>query len=252
MSWDRPKRARFALICGLALCLAPGAALAAIVVASSGPSASAYPVGKKIDDNGQITLRAGDTVTILDQRGTRVLRGVGTISLRQSAAPNSSATFAALTRQRASQRVRTGAVRDPGPGQTIKSPNLWYVDISKPGTKCIVDTANVRLWRAASDRAANYAFTPNSGPSSTAAANGTVTFAAGSMVAAWDSARMPVVNGASYRMAGQADGQITFAVLPAQATNPESLAASLIERGCTAQLELLTSTLGGTMSGTAQ
>ena len=96
-----------------ALALAiPAAAEAAIVVASSGPSAATYPVGRKLDDAGTITLRAGDTLTVLDGKGTRVLRGAGTFPVAAAAGtPAKSATFAVLTMQRSAQRVRTGAVR---------------------------------------------------------------------------------------------------------------------------------------------
>src|SRR6185369_4761891 len=96
-----------------ALALAiPAAAEAAIVVASSGPSAATYPVGRKLDDAGTITLRAGDTLTVLDGKGTRVLRGAGNFPVAAAAGtPAKSATFAVLTMQRSAQRVRTGAVR---------------------------------------------------------------------------------------------------------------------------------------------
>ena len=100
---------RFAVaLAGLAL---PVAAQAAIVVSSSGPSAGAYPVGKKLPDTGTITLRPGDTVTVLDSKGTRVLRGAGTFAIGAPSGGSASSTFAVLTMQRSAQRVRTGAVR---------------------------------------------------------------------------------------------------------------------------------------------
>ena len=135
MSWIKSGSIAVAL-CALAL---PGMAAAGIVVASSGPSARQYPVGKKIDDGAAITLQTGDSVTVLDQRGTRVLRGPGTMALGKGASPATSSVFAALTRQRSTARVRTGAVRN-GPGSgPVRSPNLWYVDLAASGPVCVVE-----------------------------------------------------------------------------------------------------------------
>ncbi len=208
---------------------------AAIVVASSGPSAGSFPAGRKLDENASITLRAGDSVTILDARGTRVVRGAGTFAVSQQAGASRASTFAVLTRQNAAQRVRTGAVRDPGATGPVRSPNLWYVDVAKEGTVCVVDTANVSLWRENAASAVPYSVT--SGTVS-APAN----FAAGAMVAPWNTARAPVRDGATFRLSsdgGKTGRTIKFAVLPAAPANAEALAAALIERGCTAQLDLL-------------
>ena len=88
MSWARIP----AVLTGIGVLALPGIAAAAIVVASSGPSARNFPAGKKLDDAASITLQAGDSVTVLDAKGTRVLRGAGTISLKhhQRSVPNCS------------------------------------------------------------------------------------------------------------------------------------------------------------------
>ncbi len=228
------------LLCAVMLAM-PVAASAGVVVASSGPSARDYPVGRKLDDNAQVTLRAGDTLTVLDQKGTRVLRGAGTFPVSQASAPSRASTFAVLTRQRASQRVRTGAVRDPALGGKVTSPNLWYVDISNPGTQCILSADNVRLWRANPAERADYRVSANSG-----AARATISFAAGATVAPWDAARTPIGNGDRFSIVnpdGKAAGSLTFAVLPGEAAGPEELASMLIEKGCSAQLQLLATSL---------
>ena len=54
------------------------AAQAGVVVKSSGPSAASYPVGKKLDDAASVTLRNGDSITVLTDSGTRVITGPGT------------------------------------------------------------------------------------------------------------------------------------------------------------------------------
>ncbi len=216
-----------------------GAAHAAIVVASSGPSAAAYPVGRKIDDRASVTLRAGDTVTVLDAKGTRVLRGAGTFAVAAGAGTAAKAsTFAVLTMQRSAQRVRTGAVRAGKDGTPPASPNLWFIDVAKPGKRCLVAGRPVRFWRLDTAAAATYSI----------GVNGRIVplaFPAGAMVAPWDAAKNPLANGTSATIAlgGKPVGTATFAVLPRQPANVEAMAAALIEQGCTAQLELLSTTL---------
>lgn len=231
--------ARFAAAAGSALSLST-AASAAIVVASSGPSAAAYPVGRKLDDKATITLQAADTVTVLDAKGTRVLRGAGTFPVAASGgAAAKSSTFAVLTMQRSAQRVRTGAVRAGQGSSPPASPNLWFVDIAKPGQRCVVAGQPVRFWRL--DTAAAVTVTARLD----GAAPVPVSFPAGAMVAAWDNARGPLKQGSVLELAqpGKPAVRFTFAVLPRQPVDAETTAAALIEQGCTAQLELLSSTL---------
>jgi hypothetical protein len=219
-----------------ACAVAPAMALAGVVVSASGPSAASFPVGKSIGNSERIVLRAGDTLTVLDGNGTRVLRGAGTFSLDQQGGANKRSTFAVLTERRTASRVRTGAVR--GDETTpVHSPNLWYVDVGHPGTVCIAGTDRVRLWRATTEGDATYSLR--------AAAGGTshsVTFADGDMLAPWDTTAFPITNGASFSLSGPggAGGStLTFAVLDTVAEDPEALAQQLIEKGCTQQLELL-------------
>ena len=71
-------------------------------------------------------------------------------------------------------------------------------------------------------------------------------FAEGSTSTDWNLAQMPVEDGASYTIAGpgiEPATNVTFAVLDTQPDNPEDLAAALIAKGCTGQLELLSSAL---------
>lgn len=236
-------RFRYGIAAAFALS-APVAASAAIVVAASGPSAGAYPVGRKLDDAGSVTLRAGDTLTVLDKRGTRVLKGAGTFPVAARAGtPARSSTFAVLTMQRSAQRVRTGAVRAGTDGTPPASPNLWYVDVSRGGRHCLVSGQPVRFWRLDATKAATY--------SATFALTGgrvALSFAAGATLAPWDATRYPLADGT--RLGLSADGRspvsIDVAMLPRQPADAEAMAAALIEKGCTGQLELLASTLAKT------
>jgi len=214
-------------------------AQAGVVVASSGPSAKTYPVGKKLGAADSVVLKPGDTLTVLDEKGTRVLKGPGTISLAARTGADRSGAFALLTRQRSAQRVRTGAVRGDDTGEVTR-PNLWYVDVRQAGPMCLANPAEVRLWRPATEGEALYAIAPGGAKVSTKAA-----FGDGEMLTVWDLSQAPVADGARYVVAGQ-DGkptEITFRVLDTLPAAPEDLALKLIEKGCTAQLDVLSTAM---------
>lgn len=254
MSWVSEKRgtARLmiatALLSPLALAAVPVAA-ETIVVRASGPSAKGYPAGRKLADGGSLTLKAGDVVTLLDGRGTRTLRGPGTFNSSAQAAAGSDTrtSLASLLETKRVLRARTGAVRGPGAEDAPppRSPNLWYVDISQPATACIPDPANVRLWRPDIGKPVSITATGVGTGGGGGSASGTISFGQGEAVASWP-ASLPVANGARYRLswAGLAQPvEISFAVLGSSAGGLESMAATLIERKCDAQLNLLVETV---------
>jgi hypothetical protein len=231
---QRKRLAAMALVVA-ACALVPAVASAGVVVSASGPSAASYPVGKSIPDSERIVLRAGDTLTVLDGNGTRVLRGAGTFSLGQQAGPSRRGTFADLTQRRTASQVRTGATR--GPNDPVYPPNLWYIDVSHPGTVCVVGSDRVRLWRPATEGDATYSVRATAG-----GASHSVTFADGDTLAPWDAAVLPISDGASFTLAGPGgagSGTLKFSVLDAIPEEPEALAQQLIEKGCTQQLEVL-------------
>lgn len=236
------ERHRFARPLGglaaLALAALPASAMAGIVVASSGPSAKTYPPGTKLPDNARITLKASDSVTVLDKRGTRVLRGAGTFTVGSPGGPSRTSTFVALTTQRSASRVRTGAVRGSGPDGRPLRPNLWYVDVTSPGPVCIVDPVEVRAWRPGNKGNATYELKPASGGGATA-----LSFQDGSMVAPWRAA--PVADGSSYVISSKGAGEtkVTFRLLPPQDYAPEDLAELLLAKGCESQVSLLAQSL---------
>ena len=227
-------RKRFIAV-ALAVGLLPAVASAGVVVASSGPSAASYPVGRKLGDSDRIVLRAGDSLTVLDGSGTRVLRGAGSFSLGQRGAVSKRGTFAVLTERRSATRMRTGAVRAVnGP---VSQPNLWYVDVGRPGKVCVADTTGVRLWRGPTDKLATYTITAGAGGKSEK-----VTFAPGEALAPWDAAALPLAPGTEYHIAGAdgaSPGALTFVLLQQPAADPEGLAQQLIDNGCSQQLEIL-------------
>ncbi|ANY18580.1 hypothetical protein A6F68_00044 [Tsuneonella dongtanensis] len=229
-----------ASIAAALLALLPASpALAGVVVAASGPSAKTYPVGRKIGPTDKIVLQAGDTLTVLDEKGTRVLRGAGSYTLATQTGADKSNTFALLTRQRSAQRMRTGAVRDSNTGPVTR-PNLWYVDVRQAGPMCLADPTEVRLWRPATAGEQLYAI--GVGPSQVASR---ASFGDGDMLTVWDLSQAPITDGAKYVIAG-GDGkpnEITFRVLDPVPEDAEALAATLIEMGCNAQLDVLSSAM---------
>jgi len=143
MCWGRTIRAM--AIAG-AMLGATGAAQAGVVVKASGPSAGQYAVGTKLDDAASVTLKTGDSITVLTANGTKVMNGPGqfTVGVRGE---SKRSTFAVLTRQAAGARVRTGAVRAGTTAAAPLNPSLWNMDVTKPGKFCIADTTRVNFWR---------------------------------------------------------------------------------------------------------
>lgn len=231
MSWARKICAGVA-ICAVGVTMAPQVALAGVVVSSSGPSAGSYPVGRQIGASDRIVLRDGDSLTVLDNGGTRVFRGAGTFTLSQQSGASRSRAFASLTTQRSAARARTGAVRSTGATE-VTNPSLWYVDVATSGTICLPGADNVRLWRANTQAESTYAIAADGG-------NGaSVTFPAGEMLAAWDIYNLPEA-GTTYHI-GHGTGSnavaVNFVFLDEMPATPEDMASTLIANGCTTQLE---------------
>lgn len=235
-----------ARMAGLALAgavlAAPVAAMAGVVVKSTGPSSAKYPVGTKIDDDATITLKAGDIITVLTSRGTKVMKGAGTFKVGER--PKATrARFSALTRKRAANRVRTGAVRTGSEGGPPRNPNLWYVDVTQPGTICLYDLEQVRLWRPATDSIATYRFGNAEGGDAV-----DVTFDVNESVAPLDPALLTIVPGTAYSISPLGDTsqsvEVTFALLEGDYDRADQLAEALVAAGCTLQVEQLAERLG--------
>jgi len=213
----------------------------AVIVKSS---ASQYPVGSKVDDKDKITLENGDSITVLTKKGTRTMKGPGTFEV--GARPKSNrARFANLTRKRAASRTGTGAVRSAADGVDTPrplSPNLYYVDVEKPGTVCLYDLAQVRLWRPYNSGIETFQVVDPASEDSI-----DVTFDDGESVAPLDPARMMVAEGENYMIASptiESDEAaepvtITFVNLGQDYTRADELASALAEKGCMVQLELM-------------
>lgn len=228
------------MLAGIAV--SPSPAMAGVVVSSSGPSAGQFPVGRQLGASDRITLRDGDTVTVLENGGTRVFRGAGVHALGQASSASRSRAFASLTTQRSAARARTGAVRTGGTTE-VTNPSLWYVDVAAAGTICLPSADNVRLWRADTQAESSYAIAPDGASEATSR----VTFPAGEMLARWDQTHPPAA-GTSYRIGhGSNTGpvEVRFVFLAETPQEPEALASALIANGCLVQLNQMSSAMSG-------
>jgi hypothetical protein len=223
-----------ALIGALACAFGFGAVAAAqtIVISSAGPSARGYPSGKSLAAGSRIVLAAGDTLTLLDSRGTRTLRGPITTSA-EAAATRANTSFAALVATQNRRRPRTGAIR--GANEPSKPINIWDVDTSTGGTVCVANPGTVLIWRANATRAATMTVTAESGGSAS------VSFPDKVSLTAWP-ANLPVAEGRSYVLSGGGlarSARVRFALLATPPSDPAGTYAALEAKGCEAQKTLL-------------
>jgi hypothetical protein len=118
-----------------------------IVVRASGPSAAKFRVGSSVKDGSR--LLAGDTITILDRKGTRVILGPTIFQQRQiGPAPNSVLT--SLAQARRPTRVLGATRRGPALSKRARTkiaPSLWSVDIARDTVVCLPPDTEPVLWR---------------------------------------------------------------------------------------------------------
>lgn len=219
------------------LVCASSAAADILVVRSSGPSAKTYPAGKSIPEGGKITLKASDTLVVLDGRGTRTLRGPGSFAAgapsKAAPAPSAIAGIVAGAPQR---RSRVGAVRSVS--TTPRSPTIWHVDIAKSSTICLADRNGVTLWRADATQPIMLRIAGPGGRLDE------IAWAKNEATLIWP-ASMTIAEGAEYRMSWGSESAptlLSFKWLPAKPAGIEDMAQSLIRNQCQAQLDLLIET----------
>ena len=227
-----------------AACVSTSALAQSMVVRSSGPSAAKYPVGKKLAANEKITLVAGDRVVLLDKGKTRTLArpGVHNSSVNVAANQTLSTTMTQMISRDGALRRRGGATRGPGDVDTasaeIRAPNLWLIDARKGGNFCVADPATLLFWRPEinGDTSLRVEAESNAGKAET------IAFLDGQAYRRWPGATLPLSAGAGYRLSGAGLAQpvsIKFQLLDILPDTPDAIAATLLERGCTAQLDRL-------------
>ena len=239
MSWISSTKCKAVIAAGAVaglLALSAGTAHAGtIVVRSNGPSAGAYPPGKLLPAGGQIPLKAGDTLTVLDATGTRVLKGPGNVAVSGTGAASVNG-FKALIADTGLRQTRTGATRGVGGGPAHPT-NVWTVDASKPGPFCVINPASVSVWRPDNSGAGKLALTRLGDGKSF-----TLEFLPGESVRAWPTADLPVVDGNRYKIDGvgvTSATTITTRLLPSAPPSLDDAATALLAKGCNSQLDLL-------------
>lgn len=213
-----------------------GIALAeTLVVRAGGPSARAYPAGKALPGNARIALKAGDTLTVLDSKGTRTLRGPGTFMAEPAGATRTNTSFASLVSARKGPRPRTGASRGPD----ARPLSLWDIDTRASGAICIPAGTPVGIWRPDGGNAATMAIRADQ-TGQTATAN----FGIGKSSVSWPSA-LPTSEGSSYTLTapGQPPVKLRFTTLSANLDDMTGTAAALYAKGCSTQYDNLVATL---------
>lgn len=238
-------KAAKALLAGvgaIALASLAGAAHAqSVVVRSTGPSAAAYPQGRKLPANAKVVLKAGDKLTVLDKAGSRVLAGPGAYTLDGTITRDAGAgaRLAGVVGGGAA-RTRTGAVRGAG---AVRAPvvsaatapdSVWYIDVSKGGTYCVADPATLVLWR------------PNRAEEATgklAAVTGKpveVTWKKGNPLRLWPAADLPLSEGAKFSFSDPVGPTvpITIKLLGAVPSDDLAVAGLFADKGCMAQLDV--------------
>ena len=222
-----------------AILLASAASAAAadiLVVRSNGPSAKSFQPGKSIAETANITLKAGDSLVVLDGRGTRTLRGPGTFSAGGPTAASAKQSALAAMATGPQRRARIGAVRSVSAAP--RSPSIWHVDVAKSSTICLAEPSNVTLWRADASQPVTLTVTGDGGSRQ-------LEWEKGSPTLVWPST-FAIKEGADYRLSwdgAAAPTSLKFKWLPAKPAGLEDMASSLIQNGCEAQLDLLIETV---------
>jgi hypothetical protein len=229
LSWI-PNKAPFGRRFALAALLSATAVSASanvLVVRSAGPSARTYPAGRSLTDDARIQLRAGDTLVVLDARGTRTFRGPGNFTAAGAA------TQGMRIAETNGRRARIGAVRSAG--FVASSPTtIWHVDVSQSGNMCLANTSNVMLWRPEASLATTLTI---AGPGGTR----NVAWPAGRTTVAWP-ADLPIANGGAYSLSQSGTAvpsRVTFRTLNSAPGDMQAVADALIRNGCQEQLDLL-------------
>jgi hypothetical protein len=244
MRWIKMSKAA-ALVSFCLIAAIPATILKAepIVITYEGPNSQNYKPGRKLLPAAKINLKTGEVLTVLDERGTRTLRGPGTFSTSSAVSVGnvSNTNLANLIKTSSVRRARTGAVRGESPPQhTQRSPNLWYIDIKKSAKLCVADFQSLQLWRSGAAEAQ-----PALTIASRSGGSATVKFGKGRSTVGWPLAITPV-DGGQYIISapGNAD-KISIEMVKIDVTGEERLdtmASKLLDRGCQVQSELLAAT----------
>ena len=236
-----------AMLATAALGVAPALAQA-VVVRASGPSAAKFPTGKKLPDGARVSLEAGDTVTVLDRAGTRVLKGKGAFTIDSQVVRDRGVVGMLSRTLNNPTSIRAGAVRGaelPGASPAPMVPkSVWIADIDRGGKVCVPQGSGLYLWRSGNEaRRLTWLGEAEGG------AMVRLLFPQRTSGVAWPAATLPLIAGRSYRMNddGASDRAVEFEIVSlapdAIPDNAAELGSLLLSNGCTVQFEMLADSL---------
>jgi hypothetical protein len=229
------------LFCSLFL-LASDASVAAggalVLVAKGGDVAARHAPGSKVAFGTTFELAESETVVLLLGKRTRRFTGPGSFTLGNEAAGGATPgdggldALVAFLRRPEGGRVTVGAVRG---GSVERPPNLWLVDATTNGPKCIRGDAPPVLWRGSD--------VPATRVSIEAMETGIRRFfdwPAGESTIWWPE-RLPVKDRAHYLvdLGQQRHREISLQRIGEMGDEPGILLLQLSERGCLGQIEML-------------
>jgi len=220
----RGKWVRRALLASM-IGLYPAAALAdVLVIRAVGPSAQQYPPGRRLPDNFVMTLRANDAVTVLKDRGTRVFRGPGRISLASAPVSRPGPR---------GRRISAGAVRGAAPGGApSQATTIWQFDLGSPGRACFLANQPLVLTRAEAVRRLNLVLARPGGTSIT------VPWPAGQERLVLSPDQLQRTTGIEYRRAnGLPPRVVSLMEIKEDPADRAALVLGLMKQGCSDQVE---------------
>ena len=231
MHWTSKRRPQAYVAAVVALTLSGTAIAAPLVVRSAGPSAKTFPVGKAVAGD-KIVLKAGDTLVLLDGKSTRTLSGPGTFNAVETKTAEAGSTLGALMAGGGEKRARIGAVRSVKGDDGSKNPSVWYVDMNRSSSMCVIDPANVTIWRKDATAEALVTVTAANVTSSP------IKFGPGQARSPWPTA-VPVTDGGAYKISwdgAKAPTNLKFAVIQPAGTDMQLMVSTFKKAGCDAQL----------------
>lgn len=238
-------RKRMSLLAGAALFAAalagPAPALAdAIVVRSTGPSATAYPVGRRLPADGQVVLRAGDRVVLVGEGPTRTLVGAGRFGVRSAgtAAQSNTDVLRRFINSANTRINQIGASR--GPSEMVAPPNVWVVDVNASGRLCVLDTTRLITWRSDTTDVLSLTVANEAAADQTA----TLDYQPGQSLRRWPQEMLPVGgDGTTFTFSSAGSAPRTLTLVPvgplAADASPDDVVGILSANGCTRQIGLL-------------
>ena len=222
-----------------------------MVVRSTGPSASKFPVGTTIKDKERIALLKGDRIVLLNMGTTRTLTGPGTYKSldRVQVSQNMQSTVTRMIdKNSVAKRSRGGFTRGisliDGISASTRAPNLWLIDYRQSGKFCVADAKKLLFWRPDMSNDALLTIETEIGEKLTTQS---LAFTTGANYRRWPSDRIPLAYDVDYRLSGsELSKPVTIRLTPMNSNTAETAkdtAQALLTQGCMVQFNRLINTM---------